>query len=161
MLRHPPRPGRSRATPPHSPRDPKRGSRALKWWGHLRPRQFSSWSHTTFRARLCHVPDPLAPRPPAYDSCVMQPGPSHAAHAADAASAPPSDRQPTAGERALLAAPDAIVVALVALALAAGLTVSLGAHRPWTTLPAAVLIGWLLWLAVRARSSDAIVTSPL
>lgn len=91
----------------------------------------------------------------------MQPGPRHAAHAADAASAPPSDRQPTAGERALLAAPDAIVVALVALALAAGLTVSLGAHRPWTTLPAAVLIGWLLWLAVRARSSDAIVASPL
>jgi hypothetical protein len=43
------------------------------------------------------------------------------------------------------------VVGLVALALAAGIAVSLGQHRPWTTLPLALVIAWALWLAVRPR----------
>jgi hypothetical protein len=46
----------------------------------------------------------------------------------------------------------------VALALAAGIMVSLGQHRPWTTLPLAALLGWALWTAVTpaglAKASD-------
>lgn len=48
-----------------------------------------------------------------------------------------------------LLAPHAVVVACVALALAAGITVTLGQHRPWTTLPLAAVLGWALWRAVR------------
>ncbi len=47
--------------------------------------------------------------------------------------------------------PHAAVVALVALGLAAGIMVSLGQHRPWTTVPLAAILGWALWLAVRPR----------
>jgi len=45
-------------------------------------------------------------------------------------------------------APEAAVLGLVALSLAASATVSLGIHRPWTTLPLALVVGWLLWRAV-------------
>lgn len=60
--------------------------------------------------------------------------------------------------RALLAAlPEMLVSGTVAVALAAGATVTLGIHRPWTTLPLAVIIGVILWRAVRPHgvSSDA------
>lgn len=49
-------------------------------------------------------------------------------------------------------AADWFVVGTVAIALAAGVTVSLGIHRPWTTLPLAVAIGWGLWKAVGPRA---------
>lgn len=42
-----------------------------------------------------------------------------------------------------------VVTATVAVALAAGTTVTLGVHRPWTTLPLALVIGLLWWRAVR------------
>lgn len=45
--------------------------------------------------------------------------------------------------------PDAIVTAVVALALASAVTVTAGIHRPWTTLPLSLLIGLALWRAVR------------
>lgn len=63
-------------------------------------------------------------------------------------------------------APEFAVVALVALALAAATTASLGIHRPYTTLPLAALATWGGWLAVRpppgqftieARRSSALV----
>ena len=44
---------------------------------------------------------------------------------------------------------DMLVAAAVALAIAAGITVTLGIHRPWTTLPLALGVGFLLWRAVR------------
>lgn len=44
------------------------------------------------------------------------------------------------------------VIAGVAVALAAGTTVSLGVHRPWVTLPLAAVLGWLMWKAVRPRN---------
>lgn len=50
--------------------------------------------------------------------------------------------------RVVTRAPEAAVLGLVALSLAAGITVSLGAHRPWTTLPLALAIGAGLWRAV-------------
>ncbi|PKQ15320.1 MAG: hypothetical protein CVT68_09320, partial [Actinobacteria bacterium HGW-Actinobacteria-8] len=49
--------------------------------------------------------------------------------------------------------PEFVVVALVALALAAATTASLGIHRPYTTLPLAALLTWGSWLAVRPRAS--------
>lgn len=48
----------------------------------------------------------------------------------------------------LAKAPEAAVIGLVALTLAASATVSFGVHRPWITLPLAVVLGWLLWRAV-------------
>ena len=45
--------------------------------------------------------------------------------------------------------PEFAVTAMVALSLAAGTTVSLGIHRPWTTLPLFVAVHWVLWIAVR------------
>ena len=45
-----------------------------------------------------------------------------------------------------------LVVATVATAIAAGTTVTLGIHRPWTTLPVAIGIGLWLWRAVRPHS---------
>ncbi len=57
--------------------------------------------------------------------------------------------------------PEVIVTAMVALSLAAGLTVSLGAHRPWTTLPLFVAIHCVLWIAVRpATDTSAGAPSP-
>lgn len=44
-----------------------------------------------------------------------------------------------------------LVAATVALALAAGATVTLGIHRPWTTLPLALVVGVVLWRAIRPR----------
>ncbi len=49
-------------------------------------------------------------------------------------------------------APEFAVVAVVALALAAATTASLGIHRPYTTLPLAALFTWGSWLAVRPRT---------
>ncbi|NTV39261.1 MAG: hypothetical protein HGA51_04795 [Demequinaceae bacterium] len=49
--------------------------------------------------------------------------------------------------------PEMLVAGTVALALAAGATVTLGVHRPWTTLPLALLIGVALWRAVRPRGA--------
>lgn len=83
---------------------------------------------------------------------MTEPGPHPSTTAAPIPGSPRAERTLSRGERALLATPDAVVVGLVALALAAGMTVSLGAHRPWTTLPLAGVLGWLLWLAVRPRS---------
>lgn len=45
--------------------------------------------------------------------------------------------------------PEAIVTGLVGLSLAAATTVSLGIHRPWTTLPLAAIITVALWRSVR------------
>lgn len=81
-------------------------------------------------------------------------------HAADAghgdgnraATVPAQARRPRLHRLSFLA-PHAILTALVALALAAALTVSLGEHRPWTTLPLAALIGWALWRAVRPHET--------
>ncbi len=42
-----------------------------------------------------------------------------------------------------------LVAATVSLALAAGVTVTLGIHRPWTTLPLALIVGLALWRAIR------------
>lgn len=61
--------------------------------------------------------------------------------------------------------PEMAVTAMVALSLAAGITVSLGIHRPWTTLPLFVVLHVGLWIAVRpapersreARSSARLV----
>ena len=54
--------------------------------------------------------------------------------------------------------PEMLVAATVALALAAGTTVTLGIHRPWTTLPLALVVGVVLWRAIRphhaARGAD-------
>jgi hypothetical protein len=50
--------------------------------------------------------------------------------------------------------PEVAVTAMVSLSLAAGLTVSLGIHRPWTTLPLFVLIHLGLWIAVRPAASN-------
>ncbi len=50
-------------------------------------------------------------------------------------------------------APEFAVVALVALALAAATTASLGIHRPYTTLPLAAVATWGLWAAVRPRTA--------
>jgi len=79
----------------------------------------------------------------------------HAADTADEArAASPSPVPPapaTRRTRAAFVAPDAVVVALVSLALAGGATVSLGQHRPWTTLPLAALLAWALWRAVAPR----------
>lgn len=47
-----------------------------------------------------------------------------------------------------------VVVALVALALAAATTASLGIHRPYTTLPLATVFTWTSWRAVRPRATD-------
>ncbi len=44
-----------------------------------------------------------------------------------------------------------LVAATVAVALAAGTTVTLGIHRPWTTLPLALVVGVVLWRAIRPR----------
>ena len=53
------------------------------------------------------------------------------------------------------------LVAGVALALAAGTTVSLGIHWPWVTLPLAAVLGWLLWKAVKpARWSISTQSEP-
>ncbi len=41
------------------------------------------------------------------------------------------------------------MTAAVAVALAAGITVTIGIHRPWTTLPLALIVGAALWRAVR------------
>ena len=46
-----------------------------------------------------------------------------------------------------------LVAATVAAALAAGTTVTLGIHRPWTTLPLALVVGVALWRAIRPRNS--------
>jgi len=46
-----------------------------------------------------------------------------------------------------------LVAATVALAVAAGTTVSLGIHRPWTTLPLAIAIVFGLWRAVRPHEA--------
>lgn len=50
-----------------------------------------------------------------------------------------------------------VVTATVAVALAAGATVTMGVHRPWTTLPLALVIGVALWRAIRPQGepSDA------
>lgn len=80
-------------------------------------------------------------------------GPRHAAQTPKDLPPAPDERTPSRAEAILLAAPDTLVAGLVSLALAAGLMVSLGQHRPWTTLPAAALIGWLLWRAVRPLGS--------
>ena len=45
--------------------------------------------------------------------------------------------------------PEMLVAATVAVALAAGTTVTLGIHRPWTTLPLALVVGVALWRAIR------------
>ena len=45
--------------------------------------------------------------------------------------------------------PEMLVAATVSLALAAGTTVTLGIHRPWTTLPLALVVGIVLWRAIR------------
>jgi len=50
--------------------------------------------------------------------------------------------------------PEVAVTASVALALAAGITVSLGIHRPWITLPLFVIIHIALWRAVRPALHD-------
>jgi hypothetical protein len=50
-------------------------------------------------------------------------------------------------------APEFAVVALVSLALAAAITASLGIHRPYTTLPLAVVFTWGVWLAVRPHTT--------
>lgn len=53
------------------------------------------------------------------------------------------------------AAPERIVQVTIALALAAGITVSLGQFRPWTTLPLAGLIVVATWRMFRPRVSVA------
>lgn len=53
------------------------------------------------------------------------------------------------------AAPEFAVVALVALSLAAATTASLGIHRPYTTLPLAVLATWGGWRMVRPPTAQA------
>ena len=63
---------------------------------------------------------------------------------------------PAARERTLLAGvPDRIVQVSVALALAAGITVSLGQFRPWTTLPLAALLVAATWRPFRPRVTAA------
>lgn len=57
-------------------------------------------------------------------------------------------RRPAA-TRLLARLPEMLVTATVAVALAAGTTVTLGIHRPWTTLPLALVVGIALWRAVR------------
>jgi len=57
--------------------------------------------------------------------------------------------------------PEFVVVALVALALAAATTASLGIHRPYTTLPLAVLFTWGSWLAVRPSGTPGDPTARL
>jgi len=52
---------------------------------------------------------------------------------------------------ALAAGPDRVVQITVALALAAGVTVSLGQFRPWTVLPLAALVIAATWKAFRPR----------
>lgn len=44
-----------------------------------------------------------------------------------------------------IAIPDAVIVSLVALSLASAIAVSVGQHRPWTTIPLALILGWGLW----------------
>ncbi len=57
--------------------------------------------------------------------------------------------------RSLAAAPERLVLATVALALACGVTVSLGVFRPWITLPLALLLGATLWrLAPHPRRDE-------
>ncbi len=46
-----------------------------------------------------------------------------------------------------------LVAATVAVALAAGTTVTLGIHRPWTTLPLALIVGVALWRAIRPHDA--------
>lgn len=48
-------------------------------------------------------------------------------------------------DAALDKAPAGIVTVVVAVALAAGITVSLGIHRPYITLPLAAAVTWALW----------------
>lgn len=50
------------------------------------------------------------------------------------------------------AAPEFVVAALVAVALAAATTASLGIHRPYTTLPLAAVATWGVWRAVRPHN---------
>jgi len=50
--------------------------------------------------------------------------------------------------------PEFVVVVLVALALAAATTASLGIHHPYTTLPLAALFTWGSWLAVRRHATQ-------
>lgn len=52
---------------------------------------------------------------------------------------------------AIAAGPERVVHVAVALALAAGLTVSVGQFRPWTTLPLAALLIAASWRAFRPR----------
>ena len=60
------------------------------------------------------------------------------------------DRGPAA-TRLLARLPEMLVTATVASALAAGTTVTLGIHRPWTTLPLALVVGLVMWRAIRPR----------
>ncbi len=57
--------------------------------------------------------------------------------------------------------PDRIVHVTVALALAAGITVSIGQFRPWTTIPLAALILAATWRVFRPRVSVADVPGAL
>lgn len=56
-------------------------------------------------------------------------------------------RRPPA--HALATLPEMLVTAAVAVALAAGITVTAGIHRPWITLPLALILGVALWRAIR------------
>ena len=49
--------------------------------------------------------------------------------------------------------PEMLVAATVSVALAAATTVTLGIHRPWTTLPLAAVVGVALWRAIRPQDS--------
>lgn len=62
-------------------------------------------------------------------------------------------RVPTSERLWIAAAPERIVQVTIALALAAGITVSLGQFRPWTTLPLAALIIAATWRAFAPRVS--------
>jgi len=64
-------------------------------------------------------------------------------------------RLPTERSLWIAAGPERIVQVTVALALAAGITVSLGQFRPWTTLPLAALIVVATWRPFRPRVSAA------
>lgn len=56
--------------------------------------------------------------------------------------------------RALACAPEAFVALLVAVAIASGITVTLGIHRPYVTIPLAAALLWVLWRIVRPRARD-------
>lgn len=59
---------------------------------------------------------------------------------------------------AVSAAPERIVLVVISLALAAGVTVSLGAFHPWTALPLAIVLAIVGWRLTPPRTADGATT---